>query len=797
MKYSYKWLKELSGTKKSPEEVAQVLIKHSFEVEEIVYQNKGLDNVVVGKVLEVKKHPNADKLNVAKVDIGDEILEIVCGAKNLEVDQKVPVAKVGAVLPTEDGEGFKIKKSKIRGVESRGMICAEDELGIGKDSQGIMVLSTGAKIGEDFALSYGLDDVILDIDVLPNRGHDALSHRAMAAEIASLEGRAPQKIEKKDYSAKDCKNISLEIKSDKCFRYASIFFDNLEIGESPKWMQNRLKSLGINPKNLIVDISNYVMLETGQPTHAYSAKFLSGDDSFNFIVKNSKEGQELELLNDEILQLSNSDLVIECNGKSVALAGVMGGKQSAVSLEDKSVVFEIASFDYATIRKTKTRYNLQTDAAYRFERDIDPNLIDLAISRIVELVSELTTSEFKCLRDIYPKKIESWIVELRKNQIERLLGIEIENTEIIKILESIGVGVREKANLYECKIPTVRRDLRQEADLIEEIGRIYGYDKILPKPLFESVELPKINEERIFERETKGYLVYSGFDEVKSYSFYSSSAIETLELDEKMHIKVLNPISKEHSLMRKTLISGVLTACAKNIANSQNNIRIFEIGRIYNQNGDDLPEEVTNLSILISTPQSDGFQFFELKGIIEGYLNSVGIEDIYFDDNFDLEEKDFIKLHGSRRALIKLNNGKIIGVLGEITKKTMKFFGIKKQRATICELDLDLAYANAKKNEKFEALSKFPLVTRDLSMIVESRTKVSEIERIIYEYGSKLLVDVDLFDLYINPKTQERSMAFHLIFSHSERTLNAKEVDVIIANIISALEEEGDAQVRR
>ena len=797
MKYSYKWLKELSGTKKSPEEIAKDLIKHSFEVEEIIYQSKGLENVVVGDVLEVKKHPNADKLNLAKVDVGDEILDIVCGASNLEVGQKVPVAKIGAILPTADGKGFKIKKSNIRGIESNGMICAEDELGIGKDSKGIMVLDSDANVGEDFAVSYGLDDVILDIDVLPNRGHDALSHIGMASEIASLEGRAPKKVEKRDYTNKKCKNISVDIKTDKCFRYTSVFFDNLEINHSPKWLQNRLKSLGISPKNLIVDISNYVMLETGQPTHAYSASSLSVEDNFNFVIRNSRKNEKIELLNDEVLELSNSDLVIECNDKLVALAGIMGGKEGMVSTKDKSVVFEIANFDYATIRKTKTRYNIQSDAAYRFERDIDPNLVDLAINRIIDLIQQLSKCEFNCLEDVYVKKVKSWNVKLRKTQIERLLGIKIESKKIIDILESIGIEIKEESDFYICKIPTTRRDLRNEADLIEEIGRIYGYDKILPKPLIENIESPRKNEKRIFEKDTKGYLVYTGFDEVKSYSFYSKSAIEVLELDEKMHIKVLNPISKEHSLMRKTLISGVLNACAKNLSNSQSNVRIFEIGRVYNQNGDELPEEVTNMSILISTSQSDGSQFFELKGIVEGYLNSVGIEDIYFDDNFDLEDENFIKLHGSRRALIRLNDGRIVGILGEITKKTMKFFGIKKQRATICELDLDLVYDNAKKNEKFEALSKFPLVTRDLSMIVDSRAKVSDMERIIYEYGSDLLVDVDLFDLYVNPKTKERSMAFHLIFSHPDRTLNTKEIDLIVGNIISALEEEGGAEIKR
>jgi len=793
MKYSYNWLKELSGTKKTPEEVAQLLIKHSFEVEEIIYQNKGLKGVIVGEVLEIEKHPNADKLRIAKVNIGSEILTIVCGAKNLEVGQKVPVATIGTILPTDDEKGFKIKKSKIRGIDSNGMICAEDELGVGTDSKGIMVLSENSEVGEKFATSEGLDDIILDIDVLPNRGHDALSHRGMAAEIASVEGQDFKKTNKK-CNVNACENVSIKINTDKCFRYSLICVSDIKIKESPQWMKHRLKSLGISPVNSVVDISNYVMLEIGQPSHAYSRKKIGNSkEKLVFDVVSASKGEKLKLLNNKEIDLNDEEVVVKCNQEIVALAGVMGGAESAVSKSDDNIIFEIANFEYSNIRKTKNTHNLQTDAAYRFERDIDLNLVDDAINRIVELIAQITDGKVQCLSDKVSKKQEQWSVFVNKIEIERLLGIKIKQNEVIKILENMGISVIFANDEYRCKIPTIRRDLRNVADIIEEIGRIYGYDKITPQPLKENIEPPIRNDKRFFERNVKNFLAFSGFNEVKSYSFYSEKEAEIFNLLEKTHVRVLNPMSNEYSLMRKTLFIGIVKACLKNLSNYQD-VRLFETGRIYDSVNNELPNETEMISLLISTSQNNGSQFYELKGVVQGYLESVGIENVYFTTDFSDDE---IELHGSRKALIRAENGEMLGILGELSKKTTKFFGIKKQRVAVCELNLDLLYAKSKKNEKFEQLSKFPAVLRDLSMIVEPRTRVADIERIIYASGGKLLVDVDLFDLYINPKTKERSMAFHLVFSDSKKTLTAKEIDLNVENIISNIEKEENIEVKR
>ncbi|MEA3322747.1 MAG: phenylalanine--tRNA ligase subunit beta [Patescibacteria group bacterium] len=380
MKFSYNWLKELSGTKKSVDELAELFMTHSFEVEGVEDLSDGLDNVVIGEVMTKEKHPDADKLNVATVTVGDEELQIVCGAPNLEVGQKVPVALVGAVLPDGD-DGFEIKKSEIRGVESNGMICAEDELGVGADHDGIMVLSKDAIVGESFVKYAGLDDFIIDIDILPNRGHDGLSYVGIANEICVLEDSVKSHTKPNPLPEGEG-DLHVAIDTDKCSRYVGITIDNIEIKESPDWMQARLKASDIQPINNIVDITNYVMLETGQPLHAFNAENIT-----QIGVRQASDGEKLSLLDDTELELDSKDVVITDGDKSIALAGVMGGGSSAITDETKNIILEAASFDATAIRFTQRKYNLQTDAAYRFERNIDPNLAEIAAARAAELLT--------------------------------------------------------------------------------------------------------------------------------------------------------------------------------------------------------------------------------------------------------------------------------------------------------------------------------------------------------------------------------------------------------------------------
>jgi len=787
MKFSYKWLKKLSGTKKSAQEVADMLILHSFEVEDVIEQGKGLENIVIGEVLTKEKHPNADRLNVTTVDVGKtEKLQIVCGAPNLEVGQKVPVALVGALLPGD----FKIKKSNIREVESQGMICAEDELGIGEGHEGIMVLANDAPVGSSFSVYEGLGDIILDIDVLPNRAHDALSYEGMAREIAALEGRKISFSENEEVSVgAGSLNVSVETKA--CSRYMGVYLKNITLGESPDWLKARLKASDIGSINNVVDITNYVMLETGQPLHAFSAKGGSAsgwDLTSGITVRMAEKGEKIQLLDDAEKELTQSDIVIANNEMILALAGVMGGKESGIANETTEVILEAANFNASSIRKTRTLHGIHSDSSYRFERDIDPNLAQHAAKKAVKLLKELAGAEVVAAQDVYPEIIESWEVRLKHSEIERLLGVSLQEEKIMELLENISVDVSVQDKEYGCTIPTWRRDLTIPADLIEEIGRLYGYDKIKPVPLQEDVQPAIVHEQRRFERTTKEVLISFGYNEVRSYSFYSPQDAKVIGLDNECHVELLNPMSEEQEWMRRSLTPGILKASAKNLS-YEDAVRIFDIGRVYTVRAESLPDEKTICCLAYTAKDSSGIGFLELKGVIESYLERLSLRDIYFDEKFDEDTVNAVDLHPSRKARILSAEGKSLGYIGEVTKKAHKYFGVKKARTVVCELDLDAIRQLSQEEMEYEPLAKYPSVTRDLSLVVESRTRVADVERVLYSAGGDFLQDVDLFDLYVHPETQERSMAFHLIFSDPERTLKAKEIDNVIGKMTQELKE--------
>jgi len=800
MKFSYNWLKELSGTKKSVDEIAELFMTHSFEVEGIEDLSQGLQNVVIGEVMTKEKHPDADRLNVATVNVGKNKLQIVCGAPNLEVGQRVPVALVGAVLP-DGGDGFEIKKSEIRGVESNGMICAEDELGVGTNHDGIMVLSKDAIVGESFVKYAGLDDFIIDIDILPNRGHDGLSYVGIANEICALEDNVKSHTRPNPLPEGDGE-LHVGIDTDKCNRYIGITIDNVEIKESPDWMQARLKASDMQPINNVVDITNYVMLETGQPLHAFNAKNI-----VQIGVRQASDGEKLSLLDDTELELDTNDVVITDGKDPIALAGVMGGGGSAINNDTKNIILEAASFNSTAIRFTHRKYNLQTDAAYRFERDIDPNLAEIAAARAAELFTEFANGNVKSVTDIYPEPVTPWTVKLVPQKVEKLLGVKISVEDIKNILERLDMDVDVSDNVMVVTIPTIRIDLQSQEDLIEEIGRMYGYNKIDPKPLVDAVQTPDRNETRFFERTLKDVFVYGGFDEVRSYSFYSVDDAKAIGLDDESHISLMNPMSPEQAIMRRTLMPNLLNFAKKNFSYFDR-VQIFEIGRVYDPTENTLPDEKLVLGAIVASKDTEGSQFFELKGMLEVLLDRINIGKYYLDTVFDENTEHLPNLHPSRRALIKMESGlpadatalkagKTIGWIGEVDKKANKYFGLKKNRAVVCELDVELMLAEVQSENFFEPLAKYPFVSRDLSMMVGDRVCTDDVEEIIYNTGGDLVKDVDLFDMYQNKDSGERSMAFHIIFGADNRTLKAKEVDEKMQDIMIALEDEIDIEIRK
>ncbi len=779
MKYSYKWIKELSGTDKTVDEITQLLLTHSFEIESIEHLDAGLEDVVIGHVLSKEKHPDANRLNVAMVDVKTAQLQIVCGAPNLEVGQKVPVAVVGAKLPC----GVTIAKSKIRGIESNGMICAEDELGIGKNHEGIIVLDADASVGESFAQFCNRDDAVIDIKILPNRGHDCLSHRGIANEIMALEGNniISEKVQLPMIEEK----IDISIETDKCRRYIGVKIDHVSVQQSPKWLTARLIAADIKPINVLVDITNYVMLETGQPLHAFDAKRTS-----RITVRQARESETLTLLDDTQIPLDARDIVITDGEIPIALAGVMGGKDSSIADTTTEIILESASFDAPSVRHTQRQFNMHTDAAFRFERDIDPNLAAAAARRAIELYQELCNGHVVAISDIYPFPVVPWTIMVTTESVTRLLGIDIPRDEIVRILSCLGmsveIGTQEELVVT---VPTIRRDVRMSEDVIEEIGRVYGYEKISKKPLTEDIVTPVYNELRACERELTDLCVASGFSEVKGYSFYSGDDARAIGMIDETHVSVLNPLTPELTVMRRSLLPELCHFCKKNLSYF-NTVQIFDIGRIYNPSEKILPDEKLVLGAAVASRAINGEQFYVLKGMIELVCNRMNVGDYYFDDVFDTNVVHIPDLHPSRRALIRTIDGVILGWIGETTRKQQKYFGVKKNRVAVCELYIEKILTQIERENFFVPLAKYPYIIRDISMIVEDRTRVDDVERSIYASCDSLIKDVDLFDLFDNAETGETSMAFHIVFGSDDRTLTSQEADEMLQKITTKLIDE-------
>lgn len=781
MIFSYNWLKELSETKRTPEEIGKDLTLHSFEVEKIEKLGSGLEYVIIGEVLIVQKHANADKLNVAKVNIGKEELQIVCGAPNLKEGQKVPVAIVGAVLPGN----FLIKEAEIRGVKSCGMICAEDELGIGENHEGIIVLPGDAPVGEKFTKFMALDDSLLEIDVLPNRAHDALSYEGMAREIAMLEKRRVlgEEMELADKFEVNNK-LEINIQTDKCLRYIGAKVTGIKIGESPLWLKNRLRLSGINPINNIVDITNYIMLQTGQPLHAFDAK---GIETIG--VRLARQGEKLIILNKEEIELRKGDMVITSEDEPIALAGVMGGLQSGINDLTEEIILEAAAFDAVNIRKTKTYHSIQSDAAYRYERNIDPNFTQGAMIKALELIIQLTGATVEAISDKYPKQITAWEIALEPKKVQKLLGIEIDQAEIINILNNLGIETETSGEVLNCQIHTRRIDINNQEDLIEEIGRVFGYTKIATVPLKEKVQVPQKNEERELECRLKEIMASNGFDEIKGYSFYSREDAQALGLDDEKHITLLNPMNPDQELIRRTLISGLLRAGKKSLS-YYDKVNLFDVGRVYAPSENSLPQENLILSAVVIEKGTKGEQFFLLKGAVESLLAQIKIFDTVFVGEFDFDAEDLINFHPARKALIKNSQGLVLGVMGELTKGAHKYFGLKKVRGCVVELNVAALLSEISRENFYVPLAKFPSINRDISMVVDKKMSTAKVTEVIVYFAGNLLQEVSLFDTFINPETDERSMAFHLTFADPERTLTAQEIDEKIAIISDKLEEE-------
>ena len=793
MLVSYNWLKQYTNVEDNANALAEKITRGGIEVEGVEYLAEEISNVVVGYVVSKEKHPDAEKLNVCQVNVGEEEnLQIVCGAPNVDAGQYVIVAKVGAKLP-----GIKIKKAKLRGVESQGMICSLAELGLSKSvvpknyQEGIYVFETEQELGSDVVEVLGLNDYILDLSITPNRA-DALSMRGLTYELGALYNN---KVDFKDVEKEEnyeATSLQAAIESDSCRNYVGQVVKNIEVKSSPLWLQTRLMNSGIRPINNIVDITNFVLLEFGQPMHAFD-KDLVGD---KIVVRDAKEGEVLETLDGEERKLQTTDLVITDGTRAIALGGVMGGKNTEVSEETKNIILESAYFNPTSVRRTSAAHGLRSDSSARFEKGIDPNMQKAALARAVELILELCPNAVVESSVGVVNKEEEKVVEIITSYINNYLGITLSTEEIAAILEGLSFTVEVTGENLVVKVPTRRPDISIKQDLVEEVIRIYGYDNL-------ASTLPK------FSKTTKGGLTYSqrmvrdlravyaslGFNDTINYSLVSEEEATEYTLEDHHKVRLLMPMTETHSTLRQSLVPGLLNTVQYNVARKQKDLKLLEIGRVFFGSGDDniQPKEILYLSAALTgeeratkwLKESSSLDFFAAKGYLEVVFDRLGL-----DEKVTYKKSKLEGMHPGRFAEVYLG-GKRIGFIGEVHPQVADKLGLN--TTYVFEINLDEVISESKVKPKYEEVTKYPEITRDIAMLVDVKDEYQNIYNVIESVNSKLITKVELFDLYVGAEllVGKKSLALTITYSDKQKTLTDEEVTAVHDKVLSALTEYG------
>lgn len=820
MNISYKWLKEYVDFNLTPQEVCDALTSEGLEVdslEEVQSIQGGLKGLFVGKVLTCEAHPNSDHLHVTTVDLGHETpSQIVCGAPNVAAGQKVIVADLGCVLYDGDKE-FVIKKSKLRGVESYGMICAEDEIGVGTSHDGIIVLPDTAKEGTPAAEYYNQEsDWLIEIDITANRA-DALSHWGVARDLYAWLKRNGYEtsLHRPGCDAfevdNECLPIDVEIQcAEACKRYACVSLTGCKVTESPEWLQKKLNVIGIRPINNIVDITNYVMMAYGQPLHCFDADMVK---NHKIVVKTMPEGTPFVTLDGVEHKLSERDLAI-CNAEEpMCIAGVFGGKGSGTYDTTVNVVLESAYFHPTWIRKSARRHGLSTDASFRFERGIDPNGVIYALKQAALLCKELAGAKVSMqIKDVYPEPIPDPVVELKYEYVNSLVGKVIGEDMIKSIVESLEMKVLdENAEGLKLQIPAYRVDVQRPCDVVEDILRIYGYNNVeIPTQLKSSLvikgeeDLKHKAENLIGEQ-----LVGCGFNEILNNSLTKGDYYKALNHYHADHlVRIMNPLSSDLNVMRETLLFGGLESLEYNIKRKNPNLRFFEFGNVYDYNAEkhtvDNPQaaykEEYHLGLWLTGKRVSGSwahpeedtSFYELKAYVENILRRVGLS--FAAVVFKKSDNDIF----SSAIAIENRGGKLIAEMGVIAKKHLKEFDIELP-VYYAEINWTLLMKAVRKNTvNFHEISKFPPVSRDLALLVDSNVEFVEIEKIAYQSEKKLLKKVELFDVYEgkNLPAGKKSYAVNFILQDEEKTLTEKHIEAVMTKLIANLKKQLNAELR-
>ncbi len=799
MRISLNWLKEYVDLEGIPvPEIIQKLTMSGLEVEDYTDQSELYKKIIVGEVKEVQKHPNADKLTVCKVYDGKEELQVICGAPNVEAGQKVVFATVGSIIP--HGK-IQLKKAKIRSIESNGMICAEDELLLGDDHTGIMVLDNKLSAGTEISKALGLDDVIMEIGVTPNRP-DALSHIGVARDLATIFNKKLNYPELKlTETKKDITSVaSVEIEdSVNCPRYIAKVVKDIEIKESPDWLKRKISQLGLRPINNVVDVTNFILHELGQPLHAFDLDLLAKK---KIIVRSTKEEKKFTTLDSKERNLPLGTLMI-CDGeREVAIAGVMGGENSEITQSTKNILIESAYFNPSSIRRTSKKLQLSSDSSYRFERGTDYNNVAFAAERAAQLIAEISGGKIcKGYIDAYPFPIKNKEVQLRYNSVQKILGYDVPKEKIRSILTKLGfIELSSDENTFTVSVPGFRPDVEREIDLIEEIARIHGYDNI-PTISRINITLGEKHDDSEFADIVRESAISLGFYEMinnplvpENHSRISGNPIA-----------ISNPLSADMANLRTSLLSGALSVVSRNINKGVKDLALFEIGNVFQKLNkhqiDSFSDfnENQNIIFVLSGKESDKtwnspenlFNFYSLKGLLKTFIKKISLDnvltDLYYTDvnsNFDL-------------VFAKKYNSEVIGAGGRVKKQLLDLFDIN-QNVFCFEFNLDKLKQIPQKSKSFTEPLKYPKIIRDFAFLFDESVNYGDVKSYITKYSSSLLKSVDLFDVFESDSLGKgkKSMAFTLEFYDESRTLTEEEVEKDFNNLISKITKDFSATLR-
>ncbi|NFB31516.1 phenylalanine--tRNA ligase subunit beta [Clostridium botulinum] len=792
MKVPVKWLNDYIDIDISPKELGDRLTLSGSKVEEVVTTGDEIQNVVTGKIVEIRKHPDADKLSICQVDIGkEENIQIVTAATNMKEMDIIPVALHGSTLHG----GLKIKKGKLRGEVSNGMFCSEEELGLAGDEPvyGLMILEQDTPIGEDIKKVLKMESSIIEFEITSNRP-DCLSVIGIARETAATLNKK-YTIPVVEFSPKCSESIKdslkVEVKDTLCRRYMARGIKNVKVEQSPGWMQERLLEAGVRPINNIVDITNFVMLELGQPMHAFDRKEIKTN---TIVVERAKEGEKFITLDETERELDVDILNIKDGDRTVAIAGIMGGLNSEVKEDTKEIILECANFDGTNIRISSKKLGLRTEASSRFEKDLDPNLVELAMDRACKLIQELGAGEvMEGSVDVYENKLEPHMLEVDSNWINKFLGTNISKEEMQECLDRLDLNTEIKEEILEIHVPTFRSDLNIKEDIAEEIARIYGYNNI-PITTIKSVTMQAgKNEKQHLDDKVIETLMASGLNQSISYSFVSPKVFEKINLKEDSNlrkvVKIKNPLGEDFSIMRTTTIPSMMEALSRNYSRNNDYASLFEIGKIYipKEDSTELPEEKNIVTIGLY----GAVDYFNLKGIVENILGGLGI------DNYKLKrQEENPTFHPGRTAELYIKKD-YVGILGEIHPDVQDNYDIE-ERCYVAELNLDVLYKHSNVKKEYSQLPKFPAVTRDIAVIVDDTVLVQEIENIIKNGGGNILESIHLFDVYKGKQIPEgkKSIAYSIVYRNAQRTLKDSEVNKVHDKIVRTLEHKLGAQLR-